>query len=54
MHRFYADESGIVDGLVRLNAEDAHHAQRVLRMKPGDPAQIFCDGRRFDAEIKKK
>lgn len=51
MHRFYADESGIVDGLVRLNAEDAHHAQRVLRMKPGDPAQIFCDGRRFDAEI---
>ena len=51
MHRFYADESGIVDGLVHLNAEDAHHAQRVLRMKVGEVAQIFCDQRRFTAEI---
>ena len=51
MHRFYADESGIVDGLVHLNAEDAHHAQRVLRMKVGEAAQIFCDQRRFTAEI---
>ncbi|MBE5804977.1 MAG: 16S rRNA (uracil(1498)-N(3))-methyltransferase [Clostridiales bacterium] len=51
MHRFYADESGIVDGLVRLNAEDAHHAQRVLRMRVGETAQIFCDARRYTAEI---
>ena len=51
MHRFYADESGIADGLVRLNAEDAHHAQRVLRMKVGEEAQIFCDQRRYTAQI---
>lgn len=51
MHRFYADESGLADGFVRLNAEDAHHAQRVLRMKPGEQAQIFCDQRRYTAEI---
>ena len=51
MHRFYADESGIADGFVRLNAEDAHHAQRVLRMKVGETAQIFCDQRRYAAEI---
>ncbi|MBP3636792.1 MAG: 16S rRNA (uracil(1498)-N(3))-methyltransferase [Clostridia bacterium] len=51
MHRFYADESGIADGLVRLNAEDAHHAQRVLRMKVGETAQIFCDEHRYTAQI---
>lgn len=51
MHRFYADESGIADGLVRLNAEDAHHAQRVLRMKVGEEAQIFCEGHRYTAQI---
>lgn len=51
MHRFYADEGGVVDGLVRLNAEDAHHAQRVLRMGVGDEAHIFCQGRRYAAAI---
>lgn len=51
MHRFYADEGGIVDGLVRLNAEDAHHAQRVLRMRVGEEAHIFCNGHRYAAEI---
>ena len=51
MHRFYADESGAQDGLVRLGEEDAHHASRVLRMKPGDAAEIFMNGKRFSAEI---
>lgn len=51
MHRFYADETGITDGLARLNAEDAHHAQRVLRMRVGEEAHIFCDGRRYAAQI---
>lgn len=51
MHRFYADEGGIVDGLVRLNAGDAHHAQRVLRMRVGEAAHIFCNQRRYAAEI---
>lgn len=51
MHRFYADEGGMTDGLVRLNAEDAHHAQRVLRMRVGEPAHIFCNQHRYAAEI---
>ena len=51
MHRFYADESGAQNGLVRLGEEDAHHASRVLRMKPGDAAEVFMHGRRFSAEI---
>ena len=51
MHRFYADESGTQDGLVRLGEEDAHHAARVLRMKPGDAAEVFMHGKRFSAEI---
>ena len=51
MHRFYADESGAQNGLVRLGEEDAHHASRVLRMKPGDAAEVFMNGRRFSAEI---
>lgn len=51
MHRFYADEGGIVDGFVRLNAEDAHHAQRVLRMRVGEAAHIFCNEHRYAAEI---
>ena len=51
MHRFYADESSARDGLVRLGEEDAHHAARVLRMKPGDAAEVFMHGKRFSAEI---
>ena len=51
MHRFYADETGVVDGLVHLEPEDARHAARVLRMKAGEPAEIFADERRFAAEI---
>ena len=51
MRRFYADESGAQNGLVRLGEEDAHHASRVLRMNPGDAAEIFMNGKRFSAEI---
>ena len=51
MHRFYADDTPAADGLVRLGEEDAHHASRVLRMKPGDAAEVFMHGRRFSAEI---
>ena len=51
MHRFYADEAASPEGLVCLGAEDAHHAARVLRMKPGDAAEVFMHGKRFSAEI---
>lgn len=52
MHRFYADEQGVQeDGIVRLCDEDARHAIRVLRMKEGEGAEIFADGKRYAAEI---
>ena len=50
MHRFYA-EGPAENGIVRLAEEDARHAGRVLRMKPGDIAEVFLDERRFLAEI---
>ena len=36
MHRFFADERGVVQGAAYLNAEDAGHALRVLRLESGD------------------
>ena len=36
MHRFFADERGIVENIAYLNAEDAGHALRVLRLENGD------------------
>lgn len=54
MHRFYADGLGEIGSLVTLSEEDAHHASRVLRMQPGDAAELFLDGRRFSAEIRRK
>lgn len=53
MHRFYADEEAPVSSgsLVNLPPEDARHASRVLRMKPGEAAEIFVGGKRFSAEI---
>ena len=51
MHRFYADERGIAGGVAYLPREDAQHAARVLRMKPGEQAELFCDGRRYLAEM---
>ena len=51
MHRFYAQGAGEIGSVVALSEEDAHHAARVLRMKVGDAAELFLDGRRFAAEI---
>jgi len=50
MHRFYA-EPGVTGPNVPLCEEDARHATRVLRMKPGEPCEIFVDGKRYAAEI---
>ena len=36
MHRFFADENGIVNGTACLNIEDSQHALRVLRLGSGD------------------
>lgn len=51
MHRFYADEQGITGSTARLCEEDARHASRVLRMKPGEACELFASGRRYAGEI---
>ena len=51
MHRFYADERGVNGDVAYLCEEDARHATRVLRMKPGENCELFADGKRFSGEI---
>lgn len=51
MHRFYADDRGVTEETAHLCEEDAHHAIRVLRMKPGEPCELFAGGRRFSGEV---
>ena len=51
MHRFYADERGVNGDVAYLCEEDARHATRVLRMKPGESCELFADGKRFSGEI---
>ncbi len=47
-HRFYAEEASS-PGSFLLSPEDAHHALRVLRLRPGDPVELFAEGRRYTA-----
>ena len=47
MHRFYADETAETSDTFLLSPEDAHHALHVLRMKPGDEAEVFASGNRY-------
>ena len=42
MHRFFADEGGIVEGRAGLNAEYSRHALRVLRLREGDEVELVC------------
>ena len=51
MHRFFADERGVVQGAAYLNAEDAGHAQRVLRLESGDEVELVCAPARYRAKI---
>ena len=51
MHRFFADESGIQNGLARLNSEDSAHALRVLRLGEGDEIELVCAPERYLAVI---
>ncbi len=51
MHRFYADQRSVTGDTAYLCEEDARHASRVLRMKAGEPCELFADGRRFSGEI---
>ena len=51
MHRFYADKNRLAVGTAYLTQEDARHATRVLRMNPGEQAEVFLNGGRFLGEI---
>lgn len=51
MHRFFADENGVVSGMARLESEDAAHALRVLRLRAGEQAHLLCGGAAYLAEI---
>ena len=47
MHRFYADPAQSDGQLFVLDAEDARHAGKVLRLRPGDEVEVFWNGQRF-------
>ena len=51
MHRFFADENGIIDGRAFLSEEDSRHALRVLRLEEGDEIELVCVPARYLAEI---
>lgn len=52
MHRFYVDQNApAVSSEVALTPEDARHALKVLRMRPGEEAMIISGGLRFAAEL---
>lgn len=51
MHRFFADERGIVNGVATLNEEDSRHALRVLRLESGDEVELVCAPDRYLAQI---
>ena len=51
MHRFFADERGIVNGTAYLNAEDSRHALRVLRMEQGNEIELVSAPDRYLAAI---
>jgi 16S rRNA (uracil1498-N3)-methyltransferase len=43
MHHFYVAPAGVRDGCVELEEADAHHAVRVLRIRPGETISV-ADG----------
>lgn len=48
MHHFFADPSQIADGVVTITGTDVNHMKNVLRMKPGEKAEISDgDGLRY-------
>ena len=51
MHRFFADEEGVNNGVARLDREDAGHALRVLRLEKGAKIHLFSGGEAYLAEI---
>ena len=46
MHRFFTDDAGVANGSAHLEASDARHALKVLRLAKGDEV-VLMDGRRL-------
>ena len=51
MHRFFADEAGILNGTATLSAEDSRHALRVLRLEVGDEVELVVEPTHYLAGI---
>ena len=51
MHRFFADPQKTDQQRLILTPEDTAHALKVLRMKPGDPAEVVFHETRYQAEM---
>lgn len=50
MNRFYAQEPPVPGSLASLTPEDTAHALRVLRIRPGEQAELLYQGSRYLAE----
>lgn len=54
MHHFFVDPSAVSNGTVVLEGAEAHHAGRVLRVKPGESISVADGtGRVLDAVVTK-
>lgn len=51
MHRFFADPDSSDEHVLILSPEDSLHALKVLRMKPGDPAEVISRETRYQTVI---
>ncbi|MGM9987905.1 MAG: 16S rRNA (uracil(1498)-N(3))-methyltransferase [Bacillaceae bacterium] len=51
MQRYFIEASQIEGNNIRLYGEDAHHINRVMRMKCGDIIQCCCEGKTATCEI---
>lgn len=51
-HRFYALKSQVSDSVVTLDADEAHHLARVLRLSVGDGVFVFDgEGNEWECEV---
>ncbi len=51
MHRFFVNEDGVQGSMARLEAGDAQHAARVLRLAPGDEVELLDGVCRYAARL---
>lgn len=51
MHRFFVSPDNIKDNMVYIDAAQARHIEKVLRLKPGDSVLVF-DGSGIEYQVK--